>query len=125
MHGPVFLTAALLPLIKKSSPASVIFTVDSNNKAYWGNYAATKAAIAATTVSLADELDADRDSNGALHVTCNAVSPKKMRSSLRSSAFPGEDPASVPTADNNVAAYLYLLGPSAREVNGKFINLST
>ena len=122
VHGPVFLTASLLTLMKSSSPASIVFTVDGINKAYWSSYAATKAALSATMTSLADELDADRNEDGAISVTCNAVCPNKMRSSLRSSAFPGDDPSSLPDAEDNVAAYLFLLSDSAREMNGNIID---
>ncbi len=124
VHGPVFLTSRLLTLMKDSTPASIIFTADRKSKAYWTCYAATKAAIRATMSALSDELDADKDPSGNPRVTCNIVVPAKMRSSLRSSAFPGEDPATLPSAAINVPAYLYLLSEQARAVNGTVIDLN-
>jgi len=123
LHGPVLLTTALLPLMRQSAPASIVFTADTKCKAYWNSYAASKAGITAVAGALSDELDADRDNAGNLQVTCNAVHPALMRSALRRSAFPGEDPASVPTAESNVPAYLYLLSEDARDVNGKMIDM--
>lgn len=125
VHGPVFLTASLLPLLQQSAPASIVFTVDQKSKAYWTCYTATKSAVTATMKTLADELDADRDEAGQLRVTCNAVLPDKMRSSIRSSAFPGEDPDTVPEAQRHVAGYLYLISQNARDVNGKILDLTS
>ncbi len=121
VHGPVFLTSALMSLMRNSTPASIVFSVDDKAKAYWNSYAATKAAIMAAMKTLSDELDTDKDNDGNLKITCNAVLPAIMRSSLRSSAFPGEDPATLPDAQHNVPAYLYLLSNAARQINGKVI----
>lgn len=118
LHGPVLLTAALLPLLRKSFPASIVFTNDAKCKAYWNSYAASKSALMAVVSTLADELDADRDSAGNLRITCNAVQPTPMRSALRRSAFPGEDPNTVQKARDNVWPYLFLLSKDARAVNG-------
>lgn len=122
LHGPVFLSAAVLPLMRQSTPASVVFTIDYKRKAYWNSYAASKAALASIVSTLSDELDADRDASRNLKITCNAVQPAKMRSSFRRSAFPGENPASVPYATDNVWPYLFLLSPDARGVNGLLID---
>ena len=123
LHGPVFLTASLLPLMRNSgnSPSSIIFTLDDKRTAYWGSYAASKAALAAVVASLADELDGDRDNEGNLRVRCNGINPVKMRSMLRSSAYPGEDPMTVPPPQDKLSTYLFLLSDQAADVNGSLI----
>ncbi len=118
LHGAMLLTQSVLPLMQQSKNASVVFTVDNKCKAYWGSYAVSKAAIAGMCQTLADELDADRSADNTFPVTCNAIDPGKMRSSLRSSAFPGEDPSALPDPATKVPAYLYLLSDQARQVNG-------
>ncbi len=123
LHGPVFLTAALLPLLRKSgeSASSIIFTLDDKRKAYWGSYAASKAALGAVVASLADELDGDRDQEGNLLVRCNGINPVRMRSMLRSSAYPGEDPMTVPPPQGKLSTYLFLLSDEAAQINGHII----
>ena len=46
-----------------------------------------------------------------------------MRTGLRSSAYPGEDPGSIPEPDQKTPAYLYLLSDMGREMNGQYIAL--
>ena len=123
VHGPVMLTQALLPLLKQSTGASITFTLDEKQSAYWGAYGASKAAIQTWMYSLADELDGQRDDNGNLLVRCNAINPGKMRTTLRSSAYPGEIPTEVPTPDTKVNAFLYLLSEESGTINRQTIVL--
>ncbi|OED42419.1 hypothetical protein AB833_07215 [Chromatiales bacterium (ex Bugula neritina AB1)] len=125
LHGPMLLTQSLLPLLKASGKGSVIFTVDEKCKAYWGSYGISKAAISAMSTTLADELDADKNADNTFPVTCNAINPGKMRTSLRSSAFPGEDPSTLPDPASKAAAYLYLLSSEARNSNGHSFSLDS
>lgn len=126
LHGPVFLTSALLPLMQSSAGvSSIIFTLDNKRRAYWASYTAAKAALHAVMDSLADELDGDRDDANQLRVRCNAVNPVKMRSMLRSSAYPGEDPLTVPTAQNKLQTYLFLLSDESAGINGQIVEASS
>ena len=126
LHGPVFLTKALLPLLRSSAATgNIIFTLDSKSRAYWTSYAATKAALQAVVETLADELDGDRDKNQKLRVRCNSVNPVKLRSMLRTSAYPGEDPLSVPAAQSKLQTYLYLLSNEAEDINGQCIEANS
>ena len=45
------------------------------------------------------------------------------RTGMRARAYPGEDPNSLPTPDAVTYAYLYLLGPDSRGVNGQRLAL--
>ncbi len=117
--APMGLTRALLPLLARSSDASVLFTLDSRGedpRAYWGGYAVTKAAIAALARELADEWE----NRPALRV--NAVVPGPIRSPLRSQTHPGEDPATLPPAERLVPLYLALIGAQAKSDSGVLVN---
>jgi len=123
LTGPVLLTRILLPLMQESGNASIIFTTDNKAKAYWGAYGASKSALVTTMQILADELDANQNSNKQLPVTCNAISPGPMRTNLRSAAYPGEDPNTIALPETKVPAYFYLLSDQARTTNGIHIEL--
>ena len=75
-------------------------------------------------LSLADELDGLKDADGMLPVKCNAIDPGKMRTTLRSSAFPGELPNEIPTPETKVNAFLYLLDKLSSNVNRQVFDLS-
>ena len=124
LHGPVLLTQAVLPIMKASGNAKIIFTLDSKVRAYWGAYAISKAATVAMVQTLADELDADRNTDNTMYITCNGIDPGKMRTSIRSSAYPGEDPSTVPPPTEKTTAYLYLLCSDSKQVNGQCFTLS-
>jgi len=124
LHGPINLTRALLPLIKIGDDASIVFTTDNKIKAYWGAYGISKAAILSTMRILADELDSAKDSDGMLPLTCNAIDPGPMRTSLRTSGYPGEDPTTVPLPETCAPAFLYLLSNQARHINGELFELA-
>jgi len=124
LHGPVMLTQALIPLLRSTNNGNIIFTIDDKQTAYWGAYGASKSAIQAWMYSLADELDGLRDDNGMLPVKCNAIDPGRMRTALRSSAFPGELPEEIPMPETKVNAYLYLLDQTSGNVNRQVFNLT-
>ena len=109
--------------MQKSNNASIVFTTDEKTKAYWGAYGISKASIVPAMQIIADELDPQGAKDIQLPVTCNAINPGPMRTGLRSSAYPGEDPGSIPEPDQKIPAYLYLLSDMAREMNGQYIAL--
>lgn len=125
LHGPIMLTKALLPIMRESGNASIVFTTDDKTKAYWGAYGISKASIIPAMKIIADELDSAKENqtNDQLAVTCNAIDPGPMRTNLRSSAYPGENPDVVPDPDHKTAAYLYLLSDKARGSNGRYFAL--
>ena len=122
LHGPILLTQALLPLMRDTGNASIVFTSDEKTKAYWGAYGISKAAIKPAMHIIADELDTLADNNQ-FPVTCNAINPGPIRTALRSSAYPGEDPNTVVEPQSKVPAYLYLLSNESRSTNGEYITL--
>lgn len=113
------LTSTLLPLLKLSSDASVIFTSSSvgrKGRAYWGGYAVSKFATEGLMQVLADELD------GIGSVRSNSVNPGATRTDMRAKAYPGENPATNPLPQDIMPVYLYLMGPDSVGINGQALN---
>ncbi len=116
VNAAFILTQALLPLLKASEDASVLFTtsgVSVRGSAYWGAYAASKFALEGLMQTLADELDTTT------HIRVNSVNPGKVRTSMRAKAFPGEVAETVPLPEVVLPTFLYLLGPASRGVTGR------
>jgi len=110
------LTQVLLPALKKSADASVVFTssgVGRRGRAYWGAYAVSKFALEGLAQVLADELE------GISHVRVNTLNPGRARTAMRRQAYPAEDAATLPPPESLTAPYLALLGPASRGVTGQ------
>lgn len=117
-NAAFILTRCLLPLLKASEDASLLFTTSSvghEGRAYWGAYCTSKFATEGLFQILTDELEST-------HVRVNAINPGKTRTKMRARAYPAEDPATLPRPEDLTGAYLYLLGPDAREVRGQRID---
>jgi NAD(P)-dependent dehydrogenase (short-subunit alcohol dehydrogenase family) len=116
LNSPFILTRALLPQLRASADASVVFVtsgVSVHGRAYWGAYAASKFALEGLMQVLADETDT------VTRIRVNSVNPGRMRTSMRARAYPGEDPATVPLPQEVLAPFLYLLGPDGRGISGR------
>ncbi|MGO9802713.1 MAG: YciK family oxidoreductase [Steroidobacteraceae bacterium] len=110
------LTQVLLPALKKSADASVVFTSSSvgrRGRAYWGAYAVSKFALEGLSQVLADELER------VSAIRVNTLNPGRARTAMRRQAYPAEDLASVPTAEALTGPYVALLGPASRGVTGR------
>jgi NAD(P)-dependent dehydrogenase (short-subunit alcohol dehydrogenase family) len=110
------LTQVLLPALKRSRDASIIFTssgVGRRGRAYWGAYAASKFAVEGLAQVLAAELE------GISAIRVNALNPGATRTLMRRQAFPSENPESLAPPEQIVAAYLALLGPASKGVTGR------
>jgi NAD(P)-dependent dehydrogenase (short-subunit alcohol dehydrogenase family) len=112
------MTQALMPVLEKSNDASVLFTssgVGKVGRAFWGAYAVSKFAIEGMVQTWGAELD------GLGTVRVNAIDPGATRTNMRAQAFPAENPTDLKTPAEIMPAYLYLLGPDSRGVNGRSI----
>lgn len=110
------LTRTALPLLKRASDASVVFTssgLGRRGQAYWGAYAASKFGVEGLMQVLADEV---RETT---RIRANSVNPGPVRTSMRRQAFPAEDRSVLPAPEAVLGPFLYLLGPDGREVNGR------
>ncbi|MGF1615105.1 MAG: YciK family oxidoreductase [Gammaproteobacteria bacterium] len=116
LNAPFFLTRACLPLMKKSPDASILFTSDAVGRkghAYWGAYSVSKFGIEGLTQILAEELE------GFPAMRVNSLDPGPARTHLRATAYPGENPQTLPHPETLMATYLFLLGPDSRGVSGQ------
>lgn len=116
------LTQVLLPALRASRDASIVFTgcdVGQRPRAYWGAYAVSKSAVDSLMRVLADEVE----QYGTVRV--NSLDPGAVRTRLRRQAFPAEDLNLLRTPEHVVQPYLWLLGPDSRGVNGQFLDSST
>ena len=116
LSAPFYLTQACLPLLRRSSDASIVFTLDEKARAYWAGYGVAKAGLAALAKILADEWKPPPGETR--NVRVNAIDPGPLRSKLRRAAYPAENAQRLASASERVASYLYLLSEQSREVNG-------
>jgi NAD(P)-dependent dehydrogenase (short-subunit alcohol dehydrogenase family) len=116
LNGPFMLTQVLLPLLKKSKHASIIFTssgVGRKGRAFWGAYGVSKFAIEGLMQTLADEL------SGTCTVRVNCINPGATRTAMRAAAYPAENPGVLKTPEEIMATYLYLMSDESNGVIGK------
>jgi len=89
------LIRALEVLLKASDAGRAVFItsgVASSPRAYWGAYAASKAALSVLARTYAAETANTR-------VRVNLFNPGPTRTRMREGAMPGEDPQTLPTPD--------------------------
>ncbi len=101
LNSPIFLTQALIPLLKQSK-GSIIFTLEdltTVSKAYWGAYGTTKGALAHFANTLQQELE---NSEVAVH----SITPPPMKTQLRSKAWPAEDTEHLLMPEEMVKEYI-------------------
>lgn len=116
INGPVWMTQALLPLLRASEDASLVFTSSSvgrRGRAYWGAYAVSKFATEGFMEVLADELE------HLGNVRANSLNPGATRTQMRKQAYPGESPESLRSPEEIMPTYLWLIGPDSKGHNGK------
>lgn len=115
VHGAFHLTRAVLPLMKEQDRGRMVFLTSSvgrQGRAYWGAYAASKFAVEGLAETLADELTSHPD------FCVNVVNPGRTRTAMRAAAYPGEDPATVPTPESHNPLMLYLLSHHCQGLTG-------
>jgi len=113
------LTKALLPLLKQSPDASIVFTSSSvgrQGRAHWGAYAVSKFAVEGLMQVLADELE------NISNIRVNSVNPGACNTAMRRLAYPGELAARNPEPSTIMPTYLYLMGPDSKGTNGKALD---
>jgi NAD(P)-dependent dehydrogenase (short-subunit alcohol dehydrogenase family) len=102
------------PLLQRSQAGRAVFLTSSVaylGRAYWGPYAASKTALDALVRTYAAE-------NATTKVRANLFSPGPVRTRMYLSAFPGADPATLPTPEKIANAILPLCLPDCSE-NGR------
>lgn len=115
VNAPFMLTQSVMPLLEKAQNASILFTGSSvgyKGRAYWGAYAASKAAAENLMQTLADELEETT------RIRANSINPGATRTKMRAGAYPGEDPTTIKTPQDLMCDYLYLMSDASVEING-------
>ncbi|MEC8299359.1 MAG: YciK family oxidoreductase [Pseudomonadota bacterium] len=115
MTAVFLLTKTLLPLLKQSLDGRIIFTnsgVGKTPRAYWGAYSVSKFALSGFVKILSEELE------NTAKVVVTSVNPGPTRTSMRQSAYPGEDPRKIKNANSLMPLYLYLAGPDSKHEHG-------
>lgn len=113
------LTQVLLPALRESRDASIVYTTSSvgrTGRAYWGAYSVSKFAIEGLSQVLADEL------RGNTSVRVNALNPGPTRTLMRRQAYPSEDLNTLPLPAAVVGPYITLLGPQANGITGQSLD---
>lgn len=121
VNSPFMMTQALLPLLERAQNASILFTSSSvafKGRAFWGAYAASKAAIENFMQTLHDELE------GATRIRTNSINPGATRTAMRASAYPAEDPETVKVPEALMPSYVYLLSDDSVGISGQAFHYS-
>ena len=85
LTAPFILTQVLLPNLRRSSDASIIFVssgVVKKPRPFWGAYAVSKTGLESVRSMLSQELDAEEN------IRVNSINPGRMRTAMRSAAYP-------------------------------------
>ncbi len=107
---------AVDPLLRLSDAGRAILMSSAaahSARAYWGPYAASKAAVEALCRSWADETR-----NTRLRVNC--VNPGATRTAMRAQAMPGENPQTLPHPSEIARKIVPLASPSLDETGAIF-----
>jgi NAD(P)-dependent dehydrogenase (short-subunit alcohol dehydrogenase family) len=103
------------PLLKQSDAGRAVFITSgaaSKAPAYLGPYAASKAALDAMVRSWAEE-------TASTPIRANLFSPGPIRTRMRATVFPGEDPSTLDTPEQAAESILPMCLPGWNET-GKF-----
>jgi NAD(P)-dependent dehydrogenase (short-subunit alcohol dehydrogenase family) len=100
------LLRAFDPLLRASAAGRVIALTSSVARtplAYWGSYAASKAALESLLLTYGDEVAAIS------HIKVALYNPGRTATKMRGQAYPGEDPATLPSPERKAAEIVALL----------------
>ncbi len=112
------LIRTLDPLLKASENGRVVFVtsgITKDYKAYWGEYAVSKAALEALAKIYAAEC-------ANTNMKVNILDPGRVRTAMRAQAYPGEDPQKRPHPDE-IAPYFLKLVANDCTMNGETLTV--
>lgn len=118
--APMGLTRALLPLLKQSPDASVIFVGESHGetpKAYWGGFGASKAALNYLCKVAADEWE--RFEN----LRANVLVPGPINSPQRIKSHPGESKSERKNYEDVLPQFVLWASEESRGRSGEIVYL--
>ncbi|WP_208433996.1 SDR family NAD(P)-dependent oxidoreductase [Bartonella taylorii] len=112
------LMKAMEPLLRKSNAGRAILlssSVAHVARAFWGPYAASKAALEIIARCWAEELKQTP-------IKINCVDPGATRTAMRAQAMPGEDPQTLPSPQEVATKIVHLSSPDLKET-GRLFNV--
>ncbi len=112
------ITKYMFPILRKSPSASVIFTssgVGRQGREFWGAYAISKFAVEGMMQTWACEVEKT-------NIRINCINPGATRTSMRASAYPGEDKDKLATPEDLMPTYLYLMSDDSKDINGQSLD---
>lgn len=115
LTGALVAIRAVLPGMRARGGGSIINVssgVGDRPRPGWGAYAVSKAALEALTWNLAVE---ERETG----VRANVVDPGAMRTEMRRSAYPAEDPDTLPEPAEITPVFLWLASDESASVSGE------
>lgn len=119
LTAPFILTQVLLPHLRKSPDASIIFVssgVVRDSRPFWGAYAVAKTGLESVRSMLSQELEVEPN------IRVNSVNPGRIRTRMRAAAYPAEDPNTLPTPASVTGPFLYLLSARGRGIAGEYLD---
>jgi NAD(P)-dependent dehydrogenase (short-subunit alcohol dehydrogenase family) len=117
LNANFLLVRACLPLLEQAPDAAIVFSTDTTDRAYYGAYGVSKAAMNAFCDILAQEYD------GQPFIRVNRIHTGPVRTSMRVLNFPGEHADSNVRPEEIVGPYLYFMGPDAGKRTGENLQL--
>ena len=108
------LIRAFDPLLRRSDAGRLIMVTSgaaAGAFAYWGPYAATKAALETLVSAYAKEV-------GSTSIRANMLDPGAVRTAMRAQAFPGEDPETLRPPEAIAPVFVQLADPAC-DMNGQ------
>tara|TARA_B100001094_G_scaffold189546_1_gene183653 strand:- start:50 stop:796 length:747 start_codon:yes stop_codon:yes gene_type:complete len=119
LSAPFMLTQFLIPALKKSDDARILFlssSVGRKARAYWGAYSVSKFGLEGLAMTLSEELEKTK-------IKVNTINPGKMRTEMRRAAYPAEDASTVPKPGEKSSVIIYLLSKEAEKINGEQLSI--
>ncbi len=113
------LIRAMHPLLRAADAGRAVFLTSGaarDPKAYWGPYAASKAALDALVMCYARECEVTP-------IKANLFNPGPTRTAMRHKAFPGEDPTTLPAPEEVAPEIAAMLEPTYQE-NGAWVQFA-
>ena len=119
LSAPFMLTQFLIPALKKSDDARILFlssSVGRKARAYWGAYSVSKFGLEGLAMTLSEELEKTK-------IKVNTINPGKMRTEMRRAAYPAEDASTLPKPEEKSSVIVYLLSKEAEKINGEQLSI--
>jgi len=107
------------PLLRASDAGRALFVtsgITRRPRAYWGPYAASKAALEAMVTGYAEEI-------ANTPIRANILDPNRVATKMRQLAYPGEDPKTLPQPRDVTEAFVVLAEPACT-LNGQVVMAS-